>query len=40
MSDSKEEILVSVGRPDDPMEEESYGDEVEEHKPVPLQRST
>lgn len=40
MSDSEDEILVSTDRPHDPMDEESDGDEVEKHKPIPFQRST
>lgn len=38
VSKNEEEILVSVDRPDDPTEEGSHGDEVEEHEPVPLDK--
>lgn len=33
-------FFVSIDRPDDPMDEKSHGDEVEEHEPVPIWRST
>lgn len=35
MPESEEDILVSMDGLDDPTEEESHGDEVEEHKPSP-----